>query len=85
MPQYTYSPLESNDPKRYGAVNPEHIFIGEGNKRKTLVDALKDDNGIIIVETKEELKTVNSKEGLIAYVKDEKLNYQYTYDKDILD
>lgn len=39
MAQYVYSPLESINPDEFSAVNPNHIFIGEGENKKTLVQA----------------------------------------------
>lgn len=81
MAQYVASELRSTNPSKFGAVDPNHIFIGEGENKKTLVQALNDagsGNGILIVDTLDELNAItNLPEGTMAYVKTEENNYQY--------
>ena len=79
MAQYVTSELRSTNPNKFSAVDPNHIFIGEGENRKTLLQVLAQagGSGISIVETEADLESLPKTEGLIAYVKNKETNYQY--------
>lgn len=56
MPQYTYAPLESNNPKYYGAVNVDHIYLNNdpsNNSINTIINNLN--NKIILLSNYENI------------------------------